>query len=87
MKLKKIDKELTGILKYLVEREDVVNEKISGVHPDYRLSAKNFYHYLLLRSFDLRKYHSTLSDLGISSLRTSEGYVLSNLYHVVSLSS
>jgi len=53
------------------------------VHPDYQLSAKNLLRYLILRSSDLRKYHGALSDLGISSLRTAEGYVYSNLFNVV----
>lgn len=83
MKIRKLIKELTTILTHIVESEDVINEKILGVHKDYRLSAKNFYRYLLLRTHDLRKYHDALSELGISSLRTAEGYVLSNLYNVV----
>jgi len=83
MKLKRIDRELSEILNHLIEHDAIIDEKIHQVHKDYALSAKNLYHYLLLRSFDLRKYHGTLSDLGISSLRSSEGYVLSNLYHVV----
>ncbi|MFT6808728.1 MAG: pyruvate kinase [Saprospiraceae bacterium] len=53
------------------------------MHKDYQLSAKNIYRYLILRSFDLRKYHDTLSELGISSMRTTEGYVFSNLYILV----
>ncbi len=60
-----------------------MGEALSEVHPDYRDSARNLYHYLLLRSFDLRKYHGTLSDLGLSSMRTAEGYVLSNLHNVI----
>lgn len=83
MKIQRIDKDLNHILNHLVKNETTINEKISQVHPDYKPSAKNLYRYLILRSFDLRKYHDTLSDLGISSLRTAEGYVYSNLYHVV----
>ncbi|GJM29884.1 MAG: pyruvate kinase [Cyclobacteriaceae bacterium] len=83
MKIHKLIKELSDILTQIVESERVINNRTSGVHKDYRLSAKNFYRYLLLRSYDLRKYHDALSDLGISSLRTAEGYVLSNLSNVV----
>ncbi len=83
MKIEIIDVELTGILMHLVNHETSIDEKVSKVHPDYTLSAKNLYRYLMLRSFDLRKYHDTLSEYGVSSLRTTEEYVLSNLYHIV----
>ncbi len=83
MKIKRIDQELSSILQYMVANEKTINEKLSEVHEDYKLSAKNLYRYLMLRSFDLRKYHDTLSDLGISSMRTAEGYVFSNLLNVV----
>jgi pyruvate kinase len=83
MKIQKLSKELTTILNEIIESEEAINKKIANIHQDYRLSAKNFFRYLLLRSYDLRKYHDALSDLGISSLRTAEGYVLRNLYQVV----
>jgi len=83
MNKQRIDKDLANILEYLINKETEIDGLISKVHKDYKLSAKNLYRYLILRSFDLRKYHDSLSDLGVSSLRTAEGYVLSNLYHVV----
>lgn len=83
MRIQKIDNELTGVLNHIVEEESKIDQRTAKVHKDYKLSAKNLFRYLILRSFDLRKYHDSLSDLGVSSLRTTEGYVLSNLYHVV----
>jgi len=83
MDLAKVSEELTQILKIIIDNESNIESEISQVHKDYRLSAKNLYRYLILRSFDLRKYHDTLSDIGVSSLRTGEGYVLSNLYNVI----
>lgn len=83
MKIKKVQEELSQILKVIMDNEPIIESEISQVHKDYRLSAKNLYRYLILRSFDLRKYHDTLSDIGVSSLRTGEGYVFSNLYNVV----
>ena len=83
MKIQRIDKELTHILQTIIENENMIESLIANVHPDYRLSAKNLFRYLILRSFDLRKYHDTLSDMGISSIRTAEGYVFGNLYNVV----
>jgi pyruvate kinase len=83
MKTANIEKELTEILLKMIENETFIHDEIKDVHKDYRLSAKNLYRYLLLRSYDLRKYHDVLSDLGVSSMRTAEGYVFSNLYNVV----
>lgn len=83
MKLQKIDVGLTDILNFMIENEEIINSEVSNVHTDYKLSAKNLYRYLILRSYDLRKYHDTLSDLGLSSIRSAEGYVFSNLYNVV----
>ncbi|MCJ7465258.1 MAG: pyruvate kinase [Maribacter sp.] len=83
MKIQKIDKELSAILKIIIDSEASLEILVSQIHGDYRQSAKNLCRYLLLRSFDLRKYQDSLSDLGVSSLRTAEGYVLSNLYNVV----
>jgi len=83
MKIKKLDEGLSKILQYIIDNEPTIELEVSNVHKDYKLSAKNLCRYLILRSFDLRKYHDTLSDIGLSSLRTAEGYVLSNLYNVV----
>lgn len=83
MKIEKLCKELNEILQSIIDNESKIDATISGIHQEYRLSAKNLCRYLILRSFDLRKYHASLSDYGVSSLGTSEGYVYSNLYSVV----
>ena len=66
----------------LEPRSEALSEK---VHPDFRPSARNLIRYLVLRNHDLRKLHDPLSDLGLSSLRTAEGYVLTNLHRVLQL--
>ncbi len=83
MYIKKLYRELLEIYQAIVDAESAAEKIASGVHPNYTLSAKNLYRYLVLRSYDLRQYHDTLSDMGISSLRSAEGYVYSNLYHVI----
>ena len=83
MKIEKLDKELSKILKQIAENEQTIENQTAGVHIEYQKSAKNLYRYLMLRSVDLRKYHDSLSDLGLSSLRSAEGYVFSNLHSVV----
>jgi len=83
MKTQRIDKELSSILKQIIDKEDSINAKLADVHPSNKISAKNLYRYLIIRSFDLRKYHDALSDLGLSSIRSAESYVLNNIYNVV----
>ena len=83
MKIEKLCKELNEILQSIIDKESNINAAISEIHPEYKLSAKNLCRYLILRSFDLREYQASLSDHGVSSLGTSEGYVYSNLCSVV----
>ena len=83
MKVQKLDRELSEILRTIEGHEPILEGIVADIHKDYKFSAKNLCRYLLLRSFDLRKYHDNLSDLGVSALRTAEGYVLSNLQNVV----
>lgn len=58
------------------------SEELSKVHPRWEKSAKNLIHYLALRSFDLNEVQANLSELGLSSLGRSEGYVMASLYAV-----
>ncbi|MBK8806795.1 MAG: hypothetical protein IPO21_09170 [Bacteroidales bacterium] len=83
MRVKELDNALSAILATIVEKEAEIESKIAHLSREYKLSAKNLYRYLILRSIDLRKYHDTLSDLGLSSLRTAEGYVYMNLLSVI----
>lgn len=83
MKIEKLCTDLNEILVSITDSESKIDATIAEIHKEYRLSAKNLCRYLILRSHDLRKYHTNLSDYGVSSLGTSEGYVYSNLYSVV----
>ncbi|MFN2424498.1 MAG: pyruvate kinase, partial [Cryomorphaceae bacterium] len=83
MTIENLSQNLDNILRYITENDAKIDAAVSDVHCNYRLSAKNLCRYLLLRSFDLRTYHDSLSDYGVSSLATSEGYVYSNLFNVV----
>lgn len=74
---------LTEILQDMIDKEDAINKSTASVNKLYKSSAKNLLRYLMLRSKDLRAYHGKLSDLGISSLRSAEAYVFSNLLSVV----
>jgi len=67
--------QLDEIYVQMIQKETIADNIASKVHNLYRLSAKNLYRYLILRNFELRNIHDNLSEMGISSLRTSEGYV------------
>ena len=82
MKIQELDIALGTILTTLKESEEKIDLITSHVCHDNELSAKNLCRYLILRSYDLRKYHDSLSDLGLSSIRSSEGYVYSNLFNI-----
>jgi pyruvate kinase len=85
MGIKGLTKEVKKIYDSILKKEAVVAEIAEKVHKQYSLSAQNLYRYLVLRSFDLRKLHDSLSELGISSIRSAEAYVLSNLTNVLKL--
>jgi pyruvate kinase len=85
MTLEQLEQELMNIHSAMVDHEVIANKIAAQVHTKYRLSAKNLYRYLLLRTFDLRSMHDTLSELGLSSLRSAEGYVYSNISNVLNL--
>ncbi|MDF1697255.1 MAG: pyruvate kinase [Saprospiraceae bacterium] len=83
MNVEKLIQEINSILVRIEIEESNIDEITASIHKQYKKSAKNLCRYLLLRNYDLRKHHDYLSNLGVSSLRSSEGYVYSNLYHVV----
>ena len=60
------------------EREPLLRE----VHPAYRVSARNFVHYMTLRQADLRQLQLGLISHGLSSLGRLEGHVLDALAQV-----
>ncbi len=83
MTIEILDNAITAIFQSIVASESKIDALTADVQGEYKLSAKNLCRYLILRSYDLRHYHDSLSDLGLSSLRSSEGYVYNNLHNVV----
>lgn len=85
MKLEKLEKELKDVLEDLLKKEENSSFLFENIQSKYRLSARNLFRYLVLRTYDLRKIQDNLSELGISSLRTAEGYVLDNILNTLKL--
>jgi len=85
MTIKNLEKEIVQIYEQLVANDFIADKIANEVHSDYKMSAKNLYNYMLLRSLDLRNLHDDLSDLGISSMRSPEGYVFNKLQNILKL--
>lgn len=85
MKAEEIYKALIAIEKDLYDHELRAGQIAAEAHLSHNQSAKNLFRYLILRSNDLRGIHDCLSDLGISSMRSAEGYVYSNIRNVLRL--
>ena len=85
MKLKNLEIELTKLYQALLDANTMAIKRGDVVHHDYRLSAINLVRYMILRKQDLRYLHDNLSELGVSALRSSEGYVWRNVTDALKL--
>ncbi|NNF20323.1 MAG: pyruvate kinase [Saprospiraceae bacterium] len=85
MKLRNISEKLVNLHSDLLENESYFREACKDLHPDFCESGLNLCRYLHLRTHDLRKIHDDLSEVGISSLRSPEAYVLENLGNTIKL--
>ncbi len=83
--LKRIEIDLLSIYQLLTEKEELAQKISENVHFENKLSAMNLIRYINIRSNDLRKIHDNLSELGISSIRSCEGYVWSNVTSALKL--
>jgi len=83
--MQKLEKDLTHIYRSLINKEFIAKKVAEVAHPSNRLSAMNLVRYITLRTSDLRNVHDHLSELGISSLRTCESYVMHNIISTLQL--
>ncbi|MFT6337538.1 MAG: pyruvate kinase [Saprospiraceae bacterium] len=83
--MKQLERDLTKLYHSLLNKEFIARKAGDDADPLYRLSAINLVRYITLRNQDLRNVHDHLSDLGISSLRSCEGYVMQNVVSVLRL--
>ena len=83
--MKKLEKDILKIYRSLLNKEFIAKQVAEQADPTYRLSAMNLVRYITLRNQDLRNVHDNLSEAGISSLRSCEGYVMDNVTSVLRL--
>lgn len=74
--LESLIQSLLEIRTHCLATEELLQEEIEKVAPDYRPSARNLVHYLALRQHDVRELQRELSRLGLSSLGRLEGHTL-----------
>lgn len=83
--MKKLEKNILNLYRSLINKEFIAKQVALNADASYRLSAMNLVRYITLRNQDLRNVHDHLSELGVSSLRSCEGYVMDNVISVLRL--
>lgn len=83
--MKKLEKNILNLYRSLINKEFIAKQVALNAHSSYRLSAMNLVRYITLRNQDLRNVHDHLSEIGVSSLRSCEGYVMDNVISVLRL--
>lgn len=74
---------LLQLAQELIKAEGAQRARITGVHPAFQTSARNFVHYLQLRSEEIRELQEFLHERGLSSLASSESHTLAQLLQVI----
>ncbi|MEX2491550.1 MAG: pyruvate kinase [Nitrospirales bacterium] len=72
-------RDLTAIRAEMVAETNRLQTRLNTVHPNYRESARNLLHYLVLRRRDLRPLQLRLASVGLSSLGRAESHVLATV--------
>ena len=75
--------QIEGLYYTVKDTEPKYRELMHNTHPNFIYSARNLIHYLTLRTYDLRKIQKELSELGLSSISSPEGYTLINLERIL----
>jgi pyruvate kinase len=83
--LESLIRELASIRAAMVAELAVSTSRLEKIDPNYRASARNLLHYLVLRRRDLRPLQLRLAAMGLSSLGRAESHVLSTVDTVLDL--
>ena len=82
-RMKEVLEELQAIREEMVEEVAKSAARLDAIHANYRQSAENLLHYLVLRRRDRRQLQQHLAVLGLSSLGRSESHVLATIDAVI----
>jgi pyruvate kinase len=81
--MKEVFEELLAIRARMIGEVAERASTLDTIHSDYRESAKNLLHYMVLRGSDRRPLQQHLARLGLSSLGRSESHVLATIDAVI----
>ncbi|NOG47175.1 MAG: hypothetical protein HND50_18175 [Calditrichaeota bacterium] len=81
-KLDWLEYKFEEIIKKSLEFEQLYQDDITNVHPDYKASAINLVHYLAFRSFDIASLQAELRELSLPSLSNIEPHVMKSLLSI-----
>lgn len=82
---RKLIAELETLRRQMLDHEASQADRLEAVSPEYRASARNLLHYLVLRREDRRLLQEKLAWVGTSSLGHAESHVLGNLDKVLGI--
>ncbi len=77
--IKKMIAQIDAIISDAIALEEKSQPVLTKVHPNYRKSACNLLHYLVLRSHDIRDLQKRLRNKGLSRFARSQSHVMANL--------
>jgi len=75
--------QLWDLCQRMESTEQACKGLLSEIHLNYRISATNLIHYLVLRSSEIRQAQEYLHHLGLSSLTSCESHTLVQIYQVL----
>jgi pyruvate kinase len=81
--MKEVLEELQAIRAKMIDDVAKCAPRLNKIHPNYRKSAENLLHYLVLRRRDRRQLQQHLAVLGLSSLGRAESHVLATIDAVI----
>lgn len=83
--LERMHEELLEIRQTVSEEGQLLYESWdpSTMRENFKASAQNLAHYIILRRFDLRELQINMADFGLSSLGRLEGHVMTTLNNVI----
>lgn len=84
-KIRGLINELLQVRQVIVDREADYMPTLGDLQQKHIDSARNLIKYLALRTFNLRNIQPELSNLGLSSIGTSERYTLTNVDNILHL--
>ncbi len=79
----KVYDQLDDLVQLMITTERKQEDLLKQIHPNFRLSATNLLHYLVLRSAEVREAQEYLHKIGLSSLANCESHSMAQVQQVL----